>query len=190
MNEIKKWRVTKAISQIRKVLNNYGRMNNLPRSAACVDEDFHYMRDRNGADDDSQRNSLQSWPEHFVFEARNFMMTELNPTSSLTSRTVEIEKLKACLFMDPYESQSQFVNLRCDQLTFMTNEDEYFCCECEYTTKFPHYVDTATNVSESALQYLTSTCPICILNMAKSCSRNKNACCVKRMENRDGFINI
>ena len=67
-------------------------------------DDFHYMRSRNGANDDSLRDNLQSWPECSVFEARDFRMPELNPTLSLMSRTVEIEKLKQCLFMDLFES--------------------------------------------------------------------------------------
>ena len=93
MDGIKKCRVTRAMSQIRKTLNDYGKMNKLARSAVCVDEDFHYMRGRNGANGmDSLRNNLQSRPEHSVFKARDFTMPELNPTSSLTSRTVEIEK--------------------------------------------------------------------------------------------------
>ena len=112
MDEIKTCRVTRAISQIRKALNDCGRMNRLPRSAVCVDEDFHYMRGKNGANDDSLRNNLQSWPERSVFEAGDFTTPALNPTLSLMSRTVEIEKLKHCLLMDPFESRSKFMILR------------------------------------------------------------------------------
>ena len=71
MDEIKTCRVTRAISQIRKALNDYRRMNKLSRSAVCVEEDFHYMRGRNGANNDSLRNNIQSWPERSVFEARD-----------------------------------------------------------------------------------------------------------------------
>ena len=46
IDEIKTCRVTRTISQIRKALNDYGKMNKLPRTVVCVDEDFHYMRGR------------------------------------------------------------------------------------------------------------------------------------------------
>ena len=128
VDEIKKCRVTRAISQISKALNDYREMNKLPRSAVCIDKDFHYMRGRNGTNNDSLRNNLQFWPECSVFEARDFTTPELNTTLSLTSRMVEIEKLKQCLFMDPFESRSKFVIL-CEngRSALMTNEDEYFC---------------------------------------------------------------
>ena len=189
MDEIKTCRVTRAISQIRKALNDSGRINKLPRSAVCVDEDFHYLRGRNGANDDSLRNNLQSWPEHSVFEARDFTTPELNPTLSLTSRMIEIEKLKQCLFMDSFKSRSKFMIL-CEngRSAFTTNEDEYFCCGCEYDAKCAHFNNS--NLTESTLTYLTSTCPICVFMITKSCGKNEDDCCIKRMEDRDGFVNL
>ena len=189
MDEIKTCRVTRTISQIKKAVNDYGRMNKLPRSAVCVDEDFHYMRGRNGGNDDSLRNKLQSWPERSVFKARDFTTPELNPTLSLTSRTVEIEKLKQCLFMDLFESQSKFMILHeNDRSAFMTNEDEYFCCGCEYDANCTYFNNG--NLTELNLTYLTSTCPICMFKITKSCGKNEDDCCIKRRENRDGFVNL
>ena len=75
-----------------------------------------------------------------MFEAGDFTTPELNPTLSLTSRRVEIEKLKQCLFMDPFESRSKFMILHENgRSAFMTNEDEYFCCGCEHDAKCTHF---------------------------------------------------
>ena len=146
------------------------------------------MRGRNGVKDDSLRNNLQSWPEHSVFETRDFMMPELNPALSFTSRTVQIEKLKQCLFMDPFESRSKFVILRQDGQ--LANEDEHFCCECEYDAKCTPFDNNNGNLTESTLTYLTSICPVCVFKITKSCGKNKDDCCLKRMEKRDGFVNL
>ena len=70
----------------------------------------------------------------------------------------------------------------------MTNEDEYFFCECEYDAKCMHLNND--NLTELTLTYLTSTCPICIYKTTKSCGKNEDDCCIKRMETRDGFVNL
>ena len=46
------------------------------------------------------------------------------------------------------------------------------------------------NLTELTLTYLTSTCPICAFKISKSCGKNEDDCCIKRMENRDGFVNL
>ena len=123
-----------------------------------------------------------------MFEARDFTTPALNPTLSLMSRTVETEKLKQCLLMDPFESRSKFMMHENGRSAFMTNEDEYFCCGCEYDAKCTHFNNG--NLTESTLTYLTSTCPICVFKITKSCGKNEDDCCIKRMENRDGFVNL
>ena len=100
----------------------------------CVDEDFHYMRGKNGSNDDCLKNGKQSRPLRSIFDARDPMTPKLNCTLSLTCSDQDVEILKKCLFKDPFESRKEFINLREDGRNGFShpNEDEYFCCECEY----------------------------------------------------------
>ena len=93
---------------IREILNNYGKSNKLPRSRVRVDEGFHYMRGKNGANDNRLKMEKQSWPNRSVFNARNPDTLPLNSTLTLTCEDTDAEGLKECLFKDPFESRHKF----------------------------------------------------------------------------------
>ena len=100
-----------------------------------------------------------------------------------------MEVLKECLFKDPFESRSRFLNIRDGGKDgYHMNDDEYFCCECEYV-KCDH-INDATHLKESSRLYLSLICPICIFKIGKLCNRSDGDCCIKRMEGRDKFFDI
>ena len=76
-------RISRIVARIREILNDFGKLKKLPRSMMCVDEDFHYMRGKNGCNDDCLRNEKQSWPLRSIFNARDPKTPEVNPTLSL-----------------------------------------------------------------------------------------------------------
>ena len=79
-DELHKCRTVRTIAKIKNVLNDFGRMNRLPRSMLCADEDFHYMGGRNGSNDDCLKNGKQSWPLRSIFDARDPTTPKLNCT--------------------------------------------------------------------------------------------------------------
>ena len=119
------------------------------------------MCGKNRANDDYLRTEKQSWPKRSVLNARDTDTLPLNSTLSLSCENTEVEALKECLFKDPFESRSRFLNIPDGGKDgYHTNDDEYFCCECEYV-KCDHFND-ATHLKEPSGQYLSSMCPICV----------------------------
>ena len=175
----KKWnsplhecRISRIVARIREILNDFGKLKKFPRSMMCVDKDFHYMRGENGCNDDCLRNEKQSWPLRSIFNARDPTTIELNPTLSLTCNDYDdVEIFKKCLFKDPFESRTEFLSLRerGRKGLFHPNEDDYFCCECEYI-KCNHF-DDDFSLDASSKRYLLLICLICIFKIVKSCNR-------------------
>ena len=167
-DELHECRTVRTIAKIRNVLNDFGRMKRLPRSMVCVDEDFHYMRGKNGSNDDCLKKRKQSWPLRSIFDARDPTTPKLNCTLSLTCSDQDVEILKKCLFKDPFESRKEFIHLRENGRNGFShlNEDEYFCCECEYI-KCTHF-DDEKSLGTSSRCYLALTCPICVFKIGKS----------------------
>ena len=102
-DELHKCGTVRTIAKIRNVLNDFGRMKRLPRSMVCVDEDFNYMRGKNGSNDDCLKNGKQSWPLRSNFNARDPMTPKLNCTLHLMCSDQDVEILKKCLFKDLFE---------------------------------------------------------------------------------------
>ena len=147
------------------------------------------MPGKNEANDDYLRTEKQSWPKRSVFNACDTDTLPLNPTWSLSCGNTEVEALKECLFKDPFESRSRFLNI-CygGKDGYHMNDDGYFCCECE-CVKCNHF-NNATHLKKSSRLYLSSMCPICIFKIGKSCNRSDGDCCIKRIEGRDEFFDI
>ena len=55
MDTVKSCLITKLPSLLRMMLDDFGCKKRLPHSVICVDEDFHYMHGKQGANDDSSR---------------------------------------------------------------------------------------------------------------------------------------
>ena len=127
-DELHECRTVRTIAKIRNVLNDFGRMKRLPRNMVCVDEDFHYMRGKNGSNDNCLKNEKQSWRLRSIFDARDLMTPKLNCTLSLTCSDQHVEILKKCLFKDPFESRKEFIHLRENGRNGFShsNKDEYF----------------------------------------------------------------
>ena len=74
------------LSYCRALLEDYAIKNDLRRSAVRVDEDFHYMRGKCGANDNIQRTNPMAWPGQSVFLHRDYVNTlPLNKTLSLSA---------------------------------------------------------------------------------------------------------
>ena len=69
--------VCNMLSVWRSLLDDYGRRCDVPRSALRVDEDFHYMRGKWGANDHEFKTKDMAWPTNSVFLQRN--LRTLNP---------------------------------------------------------------------------------------------------------------
>ena len=181
----------RTIDKIRNVLNDFGRMKRLPKSMVCVDEDFYYIRGKNCSNDDCLKNGKQSWPLRSIFDARDPMTPKLNCTLSLTCSDQDVEILKKCLFKDTFESRKEFINLHENSRIGFShpNEDEYFCCECEYV-KCTHF-DDEKSLDTSSRCYLALTCPICAVKIGKSCNRFfAGDCCIYKMKNKHMFNSL
>ena len=77
--------VCRVLSYCRASLDNYARTNGLPRSAVRVDEDFHYMRGKCGANDNVHHTNPMAWPSQSIFLRRDYVNTILlNKTLSLS----------------------------------------------------------------------------------------------------------
>ena len=115
INVLNSCRILKNLALVRQLLNNYEKMMHLPKSFVCVHEDFHYMRGKNGANEVHHHVGgviSQSWPESSIFNARDPTTPMFNETLSMTCPVNEIEKLKECLFQDPFNARSTLVKLR------------------------------------------------------------------------------
>ena len=77
--------VCRILSYCRTSLDSYARVKDLPHSAVRVDEDFHYMRGKCGANDNIKRTNPIVWPSQSIFLRRNYVDTiPLNNTLSLS----------------------------------------------------------------------------------------------------------
>ena len=129
----------------------------------------------------------QSWPERSIFHTKDFMMPKLNRTLSMTCSVNEVEELKACLFRDPFEAWSAFMNLyKNGRADFKVNEDAFFCCSCEYA-KCTHFKSVLDAVAKD---YFMATCSICVFKIERSCNRSADDCCIKRMTKRSKFPHL
>ena len=63
------------LSLCRSLLDDYGQRHDLPRSALRVDEDFHYMRGKWGANDHALQENDMAWPTNSIFLQRNLRDT-------------------------------------------------------------------------------------------------------------------
>ena len=55
MDAVKSCRITKLLSLLQTMLDDFGYKKKLPCSVVHVDEDFHYMQGKQGANDDSSQ---------------------------------------------------------------------------------------------------------------------------------------
>ena len=77
--------VCRMLSYCHASLDDYGRTKGLPHSAVRVDEDFHYMRGKCGANDNKQHTNLMAWPGQSIFLRRDYVNTiPLNKTLSMS----------------------------------------------------------------------------------------------------------
>ena len=60
MDAVKSCRITKLLSLLRMMLDDFGYKKKLPDSVVRVDEDFHYMHGKQGGNNDSSRGQRQS----------------------------------------------------------------------------------------------------------------------------------
>ena len=185
-------RISRIMARIREILNNFEKLKKIPRSMMCVDEDFHDMRGKNGCNDDCLRNEKQSWPLRSVFNARDPTTPKLNPTLSLTCNDYDdVEILKKYPFKDPFKSRTEFPSLceRGRKGFDYPNEDNFFCCECEYV-KCNHF-DEDFSLGASSKCCLSLTCLICVFKIAKLCNRQfSGKCCIWGMKKDHIFINV
>ena len=123
--DLKDCPIVRLLAKMHRLLNNFGKSRNLPRSSVHVDEDFWYMRGENGCIDSG---SIQGeggggggggWPNMSIFHNRSPVALWLNPMLSQNvcelddvNNSVAIENLKTMLFRDIRESREEFFDLR------------------------------------------------------------------------------
>ena len=102
-----------------RLLDNFGKSRNLPRSSVHVNEDFWHLHDENGCIDSGSIQGGGGWPNTSIFHNRSPVALRLNLMLSQSvcklddvNDSVAIENLKAMLFMDIHESREEFFNLR------------------------------------------------------------------------------
>ena len=183
--------VCRVLSYCRASLDNYARTNGLPRSAVRVDEDFHYMRGKCGANDNMNRTNPMAWPSQSIFLCRDYVNTiPLNKTLLLSvvakkksdkqSMIRAIEALKSILFRDGFESRTDFIKSHEGR-----NRKVSSCCDCFYV-ECTHYDSPDHNkVLDAATRlYLKSTCLYCLVKIGKRCTTNEMNCCILTMRDR------
>ena len=85
VNMMKCVNVCRILSYCRASLDNYAHVKDLPCSAVRVDEDFHYMRGKCGANDNIKCTNPIAWPGQSIFLRRNYVDSiPLNNTLSLS----------------------------------------------------------------------------------------------------------
>ena len=117
--DLKDCHIVRLLAKMRRLLDNFGKSQNLPRSSVRVDEDFWYMHGENGCIDSSIQGGGGGWPNTSIFHNRSPVALQLNPMLSQSlhkldnvNDSVAIENLKAMLFRDIRESREEFFNLR------------------------------------------------------------------------------
>ena len=182
----KRVRITRFLSVCRDLLEDFGSERDHPRSAVSVDEDFHYMRGRCGANDNKDSSRYQAWPTNSVFNYRSeASQVVLNDTLSLTVvAKSKIDKtpliaavrcLKRTLFEDGFNYRVKF-----HEVAQRKNSHNDFCCECTYAS-CQHYEEIR---EASTLDYLRLTCAYCTMRIEKTCDRG-SACCIRKMESNE-----
>ena len=174
----------------RKCLNDWGEKNNEPRSSISVDEDFHYMCSRCGANEDFKEDDKQSWLDRSLFMMRDLTMPLLNPTLSMTCKCArKVEVIKSIVFQDPFESRKQFRTMsnNMEKLHNVRHSQHlYWSCTYETCTHFDN-----CHESEEVRKCLSLTCPLCVLKIKKKCSDIAFIpCCTEKMKNRKLFKDI
>ena len=181
--------VCRMLSYCRASLEDYAIKNDLPRSAVRVDEDFHYMRGKCGANNNIQCTNPMAWPGQSVFLRRDYVNTlPLNKTLSLSvvakkksdkqSMIRAVEALKFLLFKDGLESHVDFFELHKGR-----NRKVPSCCDCSYL-ECDHYdlTDHDKVLDEETKTYLRSTCPYCLVKVGKRCDETTTmTCCIRAM---------
>ena len=103
--------VCRMLSVCRSLLDDYGRRCDVPRSVLRVDEDFHYMRGKWGANDHEFKTKDMAWPTNSVFLQRNLLDTRpLKETLTLTFTA------KKKVEMGPLVSVVRGSNLYCSKM--------------------------------------------------------------------------
>ena len=170
------------------MLDNFGYKKKLPSSVVHVDEDFHYMRGKQDANDDSSQGQRQSWPSRSIFKGRNPDTLPLNATLSQTCKFnlgysdrehETVERLKEVLFEDMFLSRKKYLTLQTiGRRNFYASIEEWDCCECDYQ-QFSHY-DDILYISKVSREYYKATCPSCALKISSQCDRFWG-CCMGKM---------
>ena len=188
---IKGCRITKVLLSLWSLLDGFGNKAKLPRSTIHIDEDFHYMYDKRGANDNAQKCDEQAWPSRSIFNMRNSLMLLLNDTLSQTIKEDPkyldcehevVEMLKKVLFKDTFTSRKGYLMLRqIGRCNFAMNKAEWDCCKCEYETC--HHYDDVLYISASSHEYYRATCSLCSLWIGSLCNRFWR-CCIAKMHNQ------
>ena len=131
----KECRLVRLMANMRRLLDEFGRANALPRSSVCVNEDFWYMR--GGKDRIDTPVQDKAWPCMSIFHNHSPSALQLNPMLSQTICGVDVqdyfgvEGLKQVLFRNLRESMSEFFKLRqSGKAICKVNIGKYSCCEC------------------------------------------------------------
>ena len=183
---LKRARITRFLSVCRERLEDFGCDRGHPRSAVSVDEDFHYMRGKCGANDNKETSSYRAWPTNSIFNYRSeSSLVPLNDTLSLTvvSKSTKdtpcliaaVNGIKRMLFKDGFECCTKIIEATRDR-----NSKNNHCCECKYADDCAHYEDV-TNQDTKA--YLKLTCAHCALYIDRVCGNDGDKCCIRKMEN-------
>ena len=178
----KRARITRFVSVCRERLEDFGRDRDHPRSAVSVDEDFHYMRGKCGANDNKESARYQAWPTNSIFLYRSDSTIPLNDTLSLTmvSKSKKDTKcvvsavrgLKRILFRDGFESRTKI-----NEAYATRNDSNDFCCECTYGS-CTHHEDVTNEMTKA---YLKLTCAYCAIRIERPCD-DTIRCCIRKME--------
>ena len=184
--------VCRMLNVCRSLLDDYGQRCNVPRSALRVDEDFHYMRGKWGANDHEFKTKDMAWPTNSVFLQRNLSDTRpLNETLTLTftaKKKVEmgplvsaVRGLKSLLFKDGFDSRTEFFK-RYEQRNVIVNPLSTLCCGCTYV-ECNHYSSSEQDhvLDEKSKKYLRATCAYCALKINKKCTEDGGCTCCLRM---------
>ena len=134
---LKECQVSRLLSNMCKLLDEFGKSHNLPRSSVHVEEDFWYMRGAKGCMVDKIQDNV--WPCTLIFHIHSSSALQLNSMLSQTVCSVNaqdelgIEGLKQVLFRDPCKSRSEFFELRHHGTEIhKVVIGKYLCCECCY----------------------------------------------------------
>ena len=147
----KECRIVRTLAMAMQYLNKWGEQNNIPRSSISIDEDFHYMHGRCGANEDYKDDGKQPWLDRSSFMDRDPSVPVLNQTLSMTCKDVNVEIIKTSLFQDTFKSRQNFkVMYNSSVWTGPIEEEEckkqstHYCCTCCYEI-CSHFEDNHEN---------------------------------------------